>query len=182
MDRPEKPCKVTQARSRWFWPVSLVLSLAMAAACWMDSTLTVEADVQLARPASTLPPPAPPKSLLSAPREPDSSAIPRDALRGLATWYGMVLEGHPTASGERFHMEAMTAAHKTLPFGTLVRVINLRTRKSVVVRVNDRGVLPENRVIDLSCAAAEQLDIIRRGVVPVKLEILALGGSPKPQP
>jgi rare lipoprotein A len=74
----------------------------------------------------------------------------------------------------------MTAAHKTLPFGTLLRVINLKTHKSIVVRVNDRGILPENRVIDLSYGAARKLEIVRAGIAPVKLEILSLG-HPGPQ-
>jgi rare lipoprotein A len=93
----------------------------------------------------------------------------------MATWYGSVLDGHHTASGERFNELAMTAAHKTLPFGTVLRVVNLKTHKSVVVRVNDRGILPDNHVIDLSYAAAKELEIVKSGIVPVRLEILALG-------
>jgi len=162
--------------SRWLWPVTLVLFVAAVAACFTDATLTVQADVQLARPASTLPPAAPPASLLAT-SKPAPKHFAASALRGIASWYGRVLDGHYTASGERFDMGAMTAAHKTLPFGTLLRVINLRTHKSVVVRVNDRGILSEDRVIDLSYAAAEELGIIKTGVAPVKLEVLALGPS-----
>ncbi len=100
----------------------------------------------------------------------------------MASWYGSVLDGHHTASGERFDMEAMTAAHKTLPFGTVLRVVNLRNHKSVVVRVNDRGILSKDRVIDLSYAAADELGMIKTGVAPVKLEILALGHSQIQEP
>jgi rare lipoprotein A len=101
-----------------------------------------------------------------------------DALSGVATWYGDVLDGHLTASGERFDMFAMTAAHKTLPFGTLVRVVNLNTKRSVVVRINDRGVLPGNHVIDLSYEAAKELQIVKVGVVPVRLEVISLSTTP----
>ncbi len=95
-------------------------------------------------------------------------------LSGLASWYGRVLQGHRTASGERFDAAALTACHRTLPFGTLVKVINLVNHRSVTVRITDRGALNANRVIDLSSAAAEELDMLRAGVAPVKLEILDL--------
>jgi len=151
------------------------LSLAVALVVFADATLTVQADTMLARPASTLPPAAPPASFLTEENSPAIPSIPSAALNGIATWYGKVLDGHRTASGERFSEWAMTAAHKTLPFGTLLRVVNLNTQKSVVVRVNDRGELPDNHVIDLSYAAAKELDIVKAGVVPVKLEVLSLG-------
>lgn len=91
---------------------------------------------------------------------------------GVASWYGSVLQGHHTASGERFNKDALTAAHRTLPFGTMVRVVDVNTGKSVVVRINDRGVLFADRVIDLSSAAADDLGILRSGVAKVRLEIL----------
>ena len=97
-------------------------------------------------------------------------------LAGIASWYGEVLEGHTTASGEIFHKDKLTACHPTLPFGTLVRVINLRNRKSVVVRINDRGVLNPDRVIDLSSRAAEEIGMLRAGVAPVRLEVVAAHG------
>ena len=96
----------------------------------------------------------------------------RNLLSGVASWYGEVLDGHTTASGEIFHKEALTACHPTLPFGTLVRVINLRNMRSVVVRINDRGRLDPGRVIDLSSAAADQIGMLRAGVAPVKLEVV----------
>ncbi len=91
---------------------------------------------------------------------------------GQATWYGAALQGNFTASGERFNMYDLTAAHKTLPFGTRVKVTNLNNGKSVVVRITDRGPFAPGRVIDLSMAAAQQLDMISSGVVPIKLEIV----------
>jgi rare lipoprotein A len=166
-----------RAKPGWFWPAAAILSVAMAAVVFWDSTLTVQADAPLARPAATLPPSAPPASFLTAARPKAKALIPFDALHGIATWYGAVRQGHWTASGERFDMMAMTAAHKTLPFGTLLRVVDLRNHKSVVVRVNDRGVLPADHVIDLSYGAAEELGIVRSGVAPVRLEVISLGKS-----
>jgi rare lipoprotein A len=94
--------------------------------------------------------------------------------RGNATWYGGSLHGGPTASGERFDQNAMTAAHKTLPMNSKVRVTNLENRRSVVVRINDRGPYARGRIIDLSRAAARVIDMIAAGVVPVTVEILSL--------
>jgi len=91
---------------------------------------------------------------------------------GLAAYYHARFHGRPTANGESFDHNALTAAHKTLPFGTLVRVINLVNLRSVVVRVNDRGPLQKNRVIDLTRRAASVLGILVRGLTSVKIEIL----------
>jgi rare lipoprotein A len=95
---------------------------------------------------------------------------------GYATWYGTSpgQEGGPTASGERFHKSALTAAHRTLPMGTMVRVTELHSGRSVVVRINDRGPYGDkSRVIDLSEAAARKLGIIDAGVAPVTIEVLS---------
>ncbi|MBX7515052.1 septal ring lytic transglycosylase RlpA family protein [Qipengyuania sp. GH38] len=91
---------------------------------------------------------------------------------GVASYYGRRFHGRRTASGERFDMNAMTAAHKTLPFGTLVQVTNPRTGASVIVRINDRGPYAHGRTIDLSRAAAQQIGIIQRGHGSVELELL----------
>ncbi len=82
---------------------------------------------------------------------------------GKASWYGPGFSGKKTASGERFNPNAMTAAHKTLPMGTTVRVTNLDNDKSVIVRINDRGPFVRGRIIDLSKAAAHEIDIIGKG-------------------
>lgn len=92
-------------------------------------------------------------------------------LSGIGSWYGSMFDGHATASGEIYDQGAFTACHPTLPFGTSVRVINLRNRRSVVVRINDRGIRSD-RVIDLSSAAAEKIGMLETGVAPVKLEVL----------
>ena len=94
---------------------------------------------------------------------------------GNASYYADRYHGRTTASGERFDVDALTAAHKTMAFGTVVRVTNLKNGKSVTVRVNDRGPYVGGRVIDLSPAAARRIDMIRDGVVPVKLQVLRDG-------
>lgn len=90
----------------------------------------------------------------------------------IASFYGERFDGRQTASGERFNMNQLTAAHKTLPFGTRVRVTDQKTKKSVVVRINDRGPYAHGRGIDLSRAAAAEIGLIRRGHGPVLLERL----------
>lgn len=91
---------------------------------------------------------------------------------GKASWYGAKFQGRLTASGERFDMTELTAAHRTLPFGTRVRVTNETNGKSVVVRINDRGPVAKRRIIDLSRRAAELIGIKKKGVGRVKLEVL----------
>jgi rare lipoprotein A len=88
----------------------------------------------------------------------DASAKPLQ--RGAASWYGPGFHGRKTASGERFNTHAMTAAHKSLPFGTKVRVVNEKTGRSVVVRINDRGPYAHGRIIDLAQAPARALGIL----------------------
>jgi len=92
--------------------------------------------------------------------------------RGEASYYGARHHGKKTASGERFDQAQLTAAHRTLPFGTQVRVTNLDNNKSVVVRINDRGPFNRKRLIDISHAAAEQLDMLRSGTAPVRVQSL----------
>jgi rare lipoprotein A len=94
-------------------------------------------------------------------------------LLGTASYYGSEFRGRRTASGERFNPKAMTAAHKTLPLGSRVRVTNLRNGKSVEVTINDRGPYTGGRIIDLSKGAARKLDMIRSGTAKVRLEVLA---------
>jgi rare lipoprotein A len=169
------------ALSLWFSWAGAVISLVVAAVFFTDSTMTVQADTPLARPAATLPPPAPKDLVTGVPIVPAKKkpVMAFDALRGIATWYGKVLNGRRTSSGERFNMMAMTCAHKTLPFGTLVRVVDLDTHKSVVVRVTDRGELPDNHVIDLSYGAARELGTLKRGVANVRLEVIPQETSSK---
>ena len=92
---------------------------------------------------------------------------------GLASWYGPKHQGKRTASGEIFDQNKFTAAHRTLPWGSIVKVTNLENGKSVEVRINDRGPFTEGRVIDLSRAAARALGIIKSGISPVRTELLS---------
>lgn len=98
---------------------------------------------------------------------------------GLAAFYHMTFQGRRTASGESFDHGELTAAHKSLPFGTLVRVINLHNKKSVIVRVNDRGPMQAERVIDVTQRAAGLLGFLHQGMTRVALEILPLGAADK---
>lgn len=98
---------------------------------------------------------------------------PEHALAGFATWYGPGFAGHRTANGERFDPSKLTAAHRTLPFGTRVRVVSERTGESVIVRINDRGPFgDQGRIIDLARGAARRIGLDRAGVMRVRLEVL----------
>lgn len=98
-----------------------------------------------------------------------------DSNEGYAAYYADSLEGNRTASGEIYDKTKMTAAHRTLPFNTIVRVTSLVNRRSVQVRINDRGPFDtRKRIIDLSRAAAERIGMIRDGVVPVRIEIVSM--------
>ncbi|NLI78433.1 MAG: septal ring lytic transglycosylase RlpA family protein [Candidatus Riflebacteria bacterium] len=90
---------------------------------------------------------------------------------GLASWYGEEYHGRPTASGETFDMYQLTAAHRTLAFGTMVEVENLANGRRVKVRINDRGPTPEDRIIDLSKAAAGEIGMVAQGVAEVTLRL-----------
>lgn len=91
---------------------------------------------------------------------------------GIASWYGSDFQGQETTSGEPFNMYGLTAAHRTLPLGTRVRVTNLLNQRSVVLRINDRGPVPRERVIDLSYAAARDLGFRAEGLVPVRIDLV----------
>ena len=95
-----------------------------------------------------------------------------EKFQGRASWYGPNFHGKKTSNGEKYNMYAMTAAHKTLPMNTIVKVTNLDNGKSIVVRINDRGPFVNNRIIDLSKKAAGKIDMIAAGTAPVRLEIL----------
>jgi peptidoglycan lytic transglycosylase len=100
-------------------------------------------------------------------------AAPPHALAGTASWYGEHWKGRKTASGTRFDPNRLTAAHRSLPLNTRVRVTNLENAKSVTVLVNDRGPYVRGRVIDLSTAAARRLGMVKEGLAPVRIEVVA---------
>ena len=116
--------------------------------------------------AAPAPPPVPP------PPPPPPAAPPPYVEVGTASWYGPGHDGARTASGERFDMNAMTAAHRTLPFGTVILVTNLENQRTVRVRINDRGPHVKGRMLDLSAAAARSLGITRQGLARVRIEVV----------
>ena len=95
--------------------------------------------------------------------------------QGLASFMADELHGKKTASGETYNMRDLTAAHKHLPFGTIVKVVNLKNRKTVNVTINDRGPYVKDRIIDVSFEAAKQLDFVNEGVTPVKINVITMG-------
>ena len=127
--------------------------------------------------AHNIPPPSAPTT--ASPRNPAGPAAPIvQGEEGIASWYGHPYHGRHSASGEIYNMYAMTAAHRTLPFGTQVRVHDLQNGRDVDVRINDRGPFVEGRIIDLSYAAAQAMGI--NGIARVRLEILGLGSTSEP--
>lgn len=113
-------------------------------------------------------------TLLPAASAAQFAVTPGHTEAGIASFYHDRFHGRTTASGERFDQNALTAAHRTLPFGTTVRVTRTDTGKSVEVRINDRGPFRAGRIIDLSRTAARRLDMLDRGLVPVRVEVIRL--------
>lgn len=114
-----------------------------------------------------------------APAGADASA---SASEGKVAYYGRAFAGRRTASGQRFDPNALTMAHRSLPFGSMVRVTHVKNRKSVVVRVNDRGPTSPDRIGDLSMAAAKRIGMTRAGVADVKLEVVGKGSARRRAP
>ena len=162
------------------WLLAGASSIALAALVVTLTARPVHADARLSRPVSTLtvasPPVANPTPESLAAQQ---TAIKRgDRLHGIASWYGGVFNGRKTASGEPFDMYAMTACHPTLPFGSVVRVVNHANKHSVIVRITDRGdLVDEGRIIDLSFGAAQKLAMTKAGLAKVDLVVLFLGKS-----
>ena len=153
-----------------FWMVIGSSCVALAGMMLTVPIRTVQADALLSQPAIA--------STSSAVSSPPAAVAPTPTFteNGVASWYGSVFNGRLTASGERYNMHAMTACHPTLPFGTRVRVVNLKNHRSVIVRINDRGYLYDQRIIDLSYGAAKKLHMAENGLAEVSLQVL----SPKP--
>jgi rare lipoprotein A len=116
-----------------------------------------------------------PESRLGTPEQTQDTIQPLKTRKfqvGKASWYGRFFQHKQTASGEPYDMYQFTAAHRTLPLGSWVKVTDLKTARSVVVRINDRGPILKNRIIDLSYSAAKMLDIGKSGVHPVRLDLI----------
>jgi len=125
------------------------------------------ASVVLLAACQSAPPPPPPTPIPSTTQQDNR---PEFTQVGLASWYGPHFHGNQTADGERFNMNALTAAHRTLPFNSYVRVTDLASGRSVVVRINDRGPYDGHRIIDLSARAARDLGIAGDGTARVRIE------------
>ena len=111
------------------------------------------------------------KASVSLTKEEDQPEI------GIASWYGNKFHGRTTANGETYNMYEHTAAHKTLPFNTIIKVVTLKTGLSTLVRINDRGPFIDGRIIDLSLSAAKDLNLVKEGIAEVRLEIIESGHS-----
>jgi rare lipoprotein A len=101
-----------------------------------------------------------------------SLGAPSDSVTGVGSYYAKKFEGRKTASGEIYHGSELTAAHRTLPFGTLVRVTNVANGKNVLLRINDRGPFVEGRIIDVSERAAEELGFLKEGLARLRVEVV----------
>ena len=99
-----------------------------------------------------------------------------DSFSGIASWYGPNFHNKKTSNGEYYNMYDMTAAHKTLPMNTMLKVSNLSNGKEIVVRVNDRGPFVKSRIIDLSNEAAHRIDMVKKGTAPVRIEVIGFNG------
>jgi rare lipoprotein A len=142
------------------------------------STTSPKAE-EKAKNSTEVPTPTPVKP--SAKRKKSDTSIPVPVgytEQGNASWYGVPFHGRRASNGEIYDMNKMTAAHKTLPFETMVRVTNLSNGKTTTVRITDRGPFVDNRIIDLSYAAAKEIESVGPGVVPVRIEILSPGVDP----
>jgi rare lipoprotein A len=131
--------------------------------------------VALSVPAATAQTAAPASAPSTAPAAKPAATVES----GKLAWYGRKFAGRRTASGEAFNPDALTMAHKTLPFGTKVKVTNVKNKKSTTLRVNDRGPTQADRVGDVSLAAARQLGMVRTGVIDAELEVVAAAPAKK---
>ena len=158
---------------RFFTPL-LMIAFAVLGGC-SHHTYTSHPPAQ-APSAQPSPPPYPPSG--PPPAVERQPAVPGQYVEeGVASWYGVPFDGRRTSNGEIYDMHQFTAAHRTLPFGAIVRVTNLRNGKQIQVRINDRGPFAANRIIDLSLSAAQAIEMVGPGTAQVRLEIV---GGPNP--
>lgn len=161
--------------------LALALGLAMLALTGCAHRKTAR-QVPAAPPAPTATPQGAPETAHTVPPNPATPAAnapePLFTETGVASWYGHPYHGRPAANGEIYDMEKMTAAHRTLPFETMVRVVNLSNNKAVEVRITDRGPFVNGRIIDISHAAARAIDMIGPGTAMVRMEILRMPQVP----
>ncbi|MGO8756834.1 MAG: septal ring lytic transglycosylase RlpA family protein [Terracidiphilus sp.] len=187
MVRTRKTRNLRRKAPLWIAVAACVSAVVLVALVVLFTARTVQADAGLPRPATTPPVASPAASATPAsladqePQVSQGSPSPEakqwhDKVHGVASWYGGVFNGRKTASGEIYNMYAMTACHPSLPFGSLVRVVNQSNHRSVVVRITDRGdLIQEGRIIDLSFGAAQKLGMTWAGLAKVDLQVLSLG-------
>jgi rare lipoprotein A len=176
MEKRRKTSNANSKSSLRIWLAAGFSSVLLIAGVLAVIPRTVQADARLSLPAATAPPVVPVASVTPVLTPQKTAEIETvHALHGVASWYGGVFNGRKTASGERFDMYAMTACHPTLPFGTVVRVVNRHNGRSVVVRITDRGYLYSGRILDLSYGAAQKLDMIKPGLAKVDMEVISWG-------
>ncbi len=156
------------------WLVAVLMAVLISGACGRKHAVASRGPTPPAGPAGA----SRTAGRSSAPRT-TAPAIPGSIEYGIASWYGVPFHGRAAADGEIYDMEKLTAAHRTLPFNTWVRVTNLTNQKTVEVRITDRGPFVDGRVIDLSHAAAQTIDLIGPGVTQVRLDII---NAPPPGP
>ena len=176
---------------KWTYWTAGFSAVALAALVVLITARTVEADARLPRVTSSATTTAGATSATPASLAEQEPPVPvggptpaarrwHSKIHGIASWYGGVFNGRETASGEVFNMYAMTACHPTLPFGSIVRVVDRSNHRSVVVRITDRGdLVKEGRIIDLSYGAAEKLGMAWDGLAKVDLHVLSLGNPPR---
>ncbi len=196
MVRARKTRNLRQKAPLWICLVAGVSAVALVALVVLFSARTVQADASVPKLVSIVPAASPGTSATLAtpttlvdkePRIPQNAPTAAaqkwsDRIHGVASWYGGVFNGRKTASGETYDMNAMTACHPSLPFGSIVRVVNVHNHRSVVVRITDRGDLVEDgRIIDLSYAAAQKLGMTWNGLAHVDLQVLSLGKQQRQQ-
>jgi rare lipoprotein A len=165
----KSPTKAGQLRSGGLFSVFALALLVTG--CAGRRPVTASAPPPMA-PAAT-----PPAAAARAKRATSTTEAGAYIEEGNASWYGAPFHGRRASNGEIYDMNKMTAAHRTMAFGTIVRVTNLSNGKTAVVRITDRGPFVENRIIDLSMAAAKAIESIGPGVVPVRLEVIS-GNDP----
>jgi rare lipoprotein A len=195
MVRARKTRDLKRRTPLWIYVTAGVSAVALVAMVVLFTARTVQADAGLPRAAITTlaanaaasptPSSMAQAEAQTAPAVPKNGPTPearqwKDKIHGIASWYGGVFNGRKTASGETYDMYAMTACHPTLPFGSMVRVVNRSNHRAVVVRITDRGdLIEEGRVIDLSYAAAQRLGMTLSGLARVDLQVLSVGNQQK---
>jgi rare lipoprotein A len=151
----------------------LLFSALLGSAAFLSIGCAAKRPVSAAPPAPPAAPNATPSSPSArGPKTPPAVAPAGYTEEGNASWYGKPFDGRRSSNGEIYDMYKLTAAHRTLPFDTMVRVTNVNNGKSTTVRITDRGPFVENRIIDLSLAAAREIGSVGPGVVPVRLEVI----------